>query len=290
MKPSKFEYFRVDTVDEALTLLSQYGDAAKILAGGQSLIPMLNMRLARPEFLIDINRVKEMSGIEQSEQGLVIGALTRHREVEFSAIVKEYCPLLSEAAQWIGHPQIRNRGTFGGSVCHADPTAEFPTSTLALEATFVVRRANGGVREVPAEEFFISYLTTTLEPDEVLVQIRIPAVPPRTGWAFVEVNDGEGGNAIVGVAALVTLGEDNRCARARIALGGMAGTPVRAREAEALLEGKVVSERLLREAGDLAVKGTEPESDIHASAEYKSAICQTLVRRALKLALERVRG
>ena len=290
MKPCEFEYVRADTVEEALTLLAQYGEAAKILAGGQSLIPVLNMRLARPEFLIDINRLTEISGIEQSEQGLVIGALTRHREVEFSPIIKAHCPLLSEAAQWIGHPQVRNRGTFGGSLCHADPTGEFPASAVALEAKFVVRRANGGVREIPAGEFFITYLTTTLQPDEVLVQIRIPALKPRTGWAFLEINDGEGANAIVGVATLVTLREDNRCTRARIALGGMGGTPLRAGRAEELLEGELVNELLLQEASELAVEDTEPESDMHASAEYKLAIARTLVRRALRLALERARG
>lgn len=290
MKPSNFEYFRADSVEEALTLLEQSGGAGKILAGGQSIIPMLNLRLARPDVLIDINHVSEMSGIECSDQVISIGALTRHREIEFSPIIKKYCPLLSEAAQLIGHPQIRNRGTFGGSLCHADPTGEFPTSVVALDATLVIKRPPGEVREIKAEEFFISYLTTSLDWNEILLQIQVPALPPRTGYGFVEISDGEGGNAIVCVAALVTLDDNHKCTQARIALGGVGCTPIRAEEAEQLLKGQVISEKIIAEAGSLAIKNAEPESDIHASAEYKLSTGKVLTERALKLAVERARG
>ena len=290
MKPGQFEYYLANTLQEALSYQEQLGEDAKILAGGQSLVPMLNFRLASPQFLIDINNISELRGIEQSSGSLDIGPLTRHREIEFSPVVQQHCPILVEAARWIGHPQIRNRGTIGGSMCHADPTGEFPTCAVALEAEFTILDSKGNRSKISADDFFVSYLTTALEPKQMLVNITVPTIKKNTGWAFLEVNDGDGGNAIVNVAVLVIVGADGNLNMVRIALGGMGATPVRVHQAERLLTERPISNTLLEEAAKLVASAGEPETDIHASAEYKRQTASALVQRALQQALERARG
>ncbi|HEY7060294.1 MAG TPA: xanthine dehydrogenase family protein subunit M [Chloroflexota bacterium] len=286
MKPTAFEYDDPRTADEALALLAQYGDDAKALAGGQSLVPLMNFRLARPGRLVDLNLIAALSHLRVEAGALRIGAMTRQREIERSPLVAAGWPLLAEATALIGHAQIRNRGTVGGSLAHADPAAELPAVMAALDAEFVVRGA-GGERTVPATEFFLGYLTTALAPDELLVEIRVPALPPRTGGAFVEVSRRHGDFALVGVAALVTLDADGVISAARLAFTGAAPTPLRAARAEARLVGERPAEPLFREAGLLASADLEPEDDLHASAAYRREVGGVLARRALVQAAAR---
>ncbi len=285
MKPAPFTYFAPRSLDEALSLLGQYGPDAKPLAGGQSLVPLMNFRLAKPRYLIDLNRIPELAYIRRDDGRLAIGAMTRQFEAERSDEVARHAPLLREALRLVGHPTIRHRGTVGGSIAHADPAAELPAAAVALGAEFVVRGPRG-TRTVPAGEFFLGPFSTVLAPDELLVEVRIPAVPPGTGHAFLELSRRHGDFAIVGVAALVGLGPDGRIERAALTLGGAGPTPVRARQAEAALLGAPPTEDLFREAGELAAREISPTSDIHASADYRRRVAAVLVRRALAVATE----
>lgn len=289
MKPAAFEYYDPTTVDEALALLGELGDEAKVLAGGQSLVPMMNFRLVRPAHLIDLNRIPELAYLRREQGWLKIGAMTRQRTLEKSAEVAEGWPLLTEATRLIGHVQIRTRGTVGGSLAHADPAAEYPAAMAALEARFVLRSAQGE-RVLSPDEFFVTYLTTALEPGELLVEIQVPPLPPRTGWAFQEVSRRHGDFALVGAAALVTLDERDRIQQARVAFTGAAPTPVRAREVEASLVGQEPSEAVFRAASLAASEVLEPESDIHASAEYRKEVGAVMARRAWVQATERARA
>lgn len=287
MKPAKFDYHDPGTLEEALALLRQHGDDAKLLAGGQSLIPMLNMRLARPAVLIDLNRVAGLTSIREEGGGLAIGAMTRHAEVERSELVARRQPLLAAAMHHIGHVQIRNRGTIGGSLVHADPSAELPAVMVALDAVLVATGADGSVREIPADEFFLMYFTTCLRPDEILTEIRVPALAPRTGWAFAEMARRGGDFALVGVACTVTLGADGTVAAARLGLTGVGMTPVRAVAAEALLIGSSPSDERFSKAAEAAAGGIIPDDDIHATAIYRQELAKVLTERALRKALER---
>jgi CO/xanthine dehydrogenase FAD-binding subunit len=278
---------------EVLALLREHGDAAKLLAGGQSLVPMLNMRLARPGVLIDLNRVAGLTGIRQEGDTLVIGAMTRHAEVERSELVARLQPLLTEAIAQVGHIQIRNRGTIGGSLVHADPSAELPAVLAALGGS--VRVAGpAGVREVAAEDLFLMFFTTSLQPDEVLTEVRLPVLPARTGWAFEEVARRHGDFAIVGVAVTLTVA-DQRATKAddlvitgcRIALTGVGMTPVRAAAAEALLVGRPPSQAMLAEAAAAFRAEIEPDTDIHATADFRRHLAGVLTERALGRALQR---
>jgi carbon-monoxide dehydrogenase medium subunit len=262
------------------------GDEAKALAGGQSLVPLMNFRLARPARLVDLNLIAELSYLRVEQDVLRIGAMTRQRELERAPLVADGWPLLQEATAYIGHAQIRNRGTVGGSLAHADPAAELPAVMAALDAELVVR-GRRGERTLRSDEFFLGYLSTALAADELLVEIRVPALPPRTGWAFVEVSRRHGDFALVGVAALLTLGEDGTIREARLAFSGAAPTPLRAARAEALLVGERPAEPLFREAGLLASPDLEPESDLHASADYRREVGGALARRALVRAAAR---
>ncbi len=288
MKPPAFDYFAPTKTEEAISLLSEYGEAAKILAGGQSLVPMLNFRLARPQVLVDINRIQELSYISSSAGGIRIGALTRHRALETSPLVKATCPILSFAARFIGHVTIRNRGTFGGSLAHADPAAEFPLVLAALGARILVRGAEGE-RTVEPREFFRGLLTTSLEPTELLIEAWVPTLTKRTGWGFHELALQQGAFAIVAAAALITLDQQGLCTDARIALGGVAPAPVRAEQAESLLRGQKPTQQLLAEAARRTREVAEPGSDIHASAEYRTAMAEVYARRALQDAHARAR-
>jgi len=289
MKPSAFEYFAPTTVAEAINLLDSYGDEAKIIAGGQSLVPMMNFRLARPEVLIDINRIKELDYIREEGDELLIGALTRERDLELSPLVQERCPILAKAVSFIGHFPIRTRGTIGGSLVHADPSAEIPTAICGLDARMKVVGPSGE-RTLEPEEFFLSYLTTSLEPSEILVEVRITALPQKAGWSFVELSRRQGDFAIVAVASILFMGQGGLCKETCISLGGIAPTPIRAGEAEELLAGQILNEALIEKAGQKAAEATDPDSDYHASAEYRRDMARVFVRRGLKEAWNRVKG
>lgn len=286
MKPAPFDYCAPATLEEVIALLREHGDAAKLLAGGQSLVPMLNMRLARPGVLIDLNRVSGLSYVRQEGDTLAIGAMTRHAEVERSTLVTRLQPLLTEAIAQVGHIQIRNRGTIGGSLVHADPSAELPAVLAALDGT--VRVAGpGGVREVAARDLFLMYFTTCLQPDEVLTEVRLPVLPARTGWAFEEVARRHGDFALAGVAVTLTLHDDGDIAACRIALTGVGMTPVRATAAEVRLAGRHPSPEAFAQAAQAVRNEIEPDADIHATADYRRHLAGVLTERALERAARR---
>jgi len=287
VKPAAFEYFAPATVDQALALLAAHGGEAKPLAGGQSLIPAMNFRLARPRALVDLNRIAELSYIRSAKGGTTIGAMTRQRAVEQSDVVTRGAPLLAEAMPAIAHPQIRNRGTIGGSLAHADPSAELPAVMLALDAAFRARSVTGE-RTIPASEFFKGMLETALAPDELLVEIGLPPMPDRSGTAFLEVARRHRDSPLVGIAVVVTLDGQGRCKAARIALLSVGDGPVLAVEAAKTLTGQVPSAEMVRAAADAAAtRDVDPPSDIHASAAYRRRLVAVLTRRALGRAFER---
>lgn len=289
MKPAPFDYIAPGKLSEALDLLAQHGDAAKILAGGQSLMPMLNMRLATPQVMIDINRIAALEYITpQANGGLAIGALTRQRQLERAALVRDRHPVLAAALPLIGHFQIRNRGTIGGSLVHADPAAELPAICVALQAEFVMLKASSQ-RVTAAEDFFLTYLTTAIEPDELLTEIRLPALPSHWGWDVQEVCRRHGDFALAGAVALLHVDADDVCQDARLTLFGVADGPLRMRQAEAALHGQRVDDEVLREVEHLVAAALEPESDLHASAAYRKEVGGVIARRALAQARNRAR-
>jgi len=289
MKPCAFEYFNPQSVQEAIALLDRYGDEAKIIAGGQSLVPMMNFRLARPEILIDITGIKELEYIKTEGAELAIGALTRARDIEQSPLVLEKWPFLSKAISFIGHSAIRNRGTIGGSLVHADPSAEIPTSLCALNGNVKVVGPSGE-KILEPEEFFLTYLTTSLEPSDLLVEVRIPALPEKTGWSFGELCRRSGDFAIVAVGILLFSETAGVCREARISMGGVAPTPVRAEEAEAMLAGQKITEKLIAAAAQQAAEETDTEPDYHASAEYRMDMARVFVKRGLQEACNMLNG
>ncbi|MFQ5741777.1 MAG: FAD binding domain-containing protein [Acidobacteriota bacterium] len=291
MKPAPFKYYAPTTVEEALLRLAEYGDEAKVLAGGQSLIPAMNFRLARPAVIVDLNRVSELFYIRpQPPDALRIGAMTRQREVERSPLVVDHAPLVGEAMPFIAHPQIRNRGTVGGSIAHADPAAELPAVMIALEARFRLANQRRN-RWIPAAEFFTGLFGSALEPEELLVEISLPPSPPRTGWAFCEIARRHGDYALAGVAAVLTLDESGRCRQARIAFLSLGDGPVQADETSRLLQGQVLAPEVLRQAGEMAAtREIDPPGDIHASSAYRRHLCRVLTVRALTRASQRAQG
>jgi CO/xanthine dehydrogenase FAD-binding subunit len=290
MKPAPFEYVAPMEIAEALDVLARHGDAAKILAGGQSLMPLMNMRLARPRVLVDINRLAELAYISLGTDGaLAVGALTRQRAVERASLVRTHNPLLASVMPYLGHVQIRNRGTIGGSVVHADPAAELPALCVALEAAFVLRSA-ARQRTVKAADFFLTYLTTAIEPDEMLVGIRFPAWNPQWRWGFQEVCRRQGDFALVGAVALLQMDEDAICQAARLAMFGVGGAPVRPQRAEELLSGQRLDGRVLDQVANAVAAELEPDADMHASAEYRQEVGGVVARRALEAALGQARG
>jgi carbon-monoxide dehydrogenase medium subunit len=289
MKPPRFQYFAPRTLDEACSLLASQGEGAKVLAGGQSLIPLLNFRLAHPEALIDINRIADLAYVRAADGGLAIGALTRQHAVERSELVRTRVPILAEACRFIGHLPIRHRGTIGGNLAHADPASELPAVMVTLEAQLVLSSAKGS-RTLPAERFFVAPLTTSLQTGEMLTEIRVPALPARTGGAFVEMARRAGDYALVGVAALITLDGSGRCQRARLALCGVGPTPIRAGAAEEALVGQAPSDALLGEAANRAAVATSPPSDVHGSAAFRTKLARHFTREAIRLAAQRAGG
>ncbi|MGH7771173.1 MAG: FAD binding domain-containing protein [Candidatus Binatia bacterium] len=286
MKPAPFEYLAPESFSEALVALAKHAPEAKILAGGQSLMPLLNFRLLKPSILIDLNRIRELGYIKEVPEGLLIGTMTRQSSVERSQLVKERCPLLTEAMKHIGHVAIRHRGTIGGSLVHGDPAAELPSVALALEAKFTVVGRSGD-RTIPADEFFIDYLTTAVGPEEILKETIFPSPPPSTGYAVEEFVRRHGDFALAGVTAVVELDQEGKIADSRLALFGVAPTAVRARKTEAALRGERPSLDLFRAAASLLDDVIDPPSDIHASSEYRRKVAAVLTVRALERAVSR---
>jgi CO/xanthine dehydrogenase FAD-binding subunit len=284
LKPAAFDYYKPETLADALSLLVQFGDGAKPLAGGQSLVPMMNMRLARPAQLIDLNGLGELDYLKVENGELRIGAMTRQRALERSPVVAAGWPLLREATRYVGHVQIRNRGTVGGSLVHAYPSAELPVAMTALEAALVLRDFQRE-RTVPAGEFFVDAMTTSLKIAELLVEIRVPPLPARTGWSFQEISRRHGDFALTGVAVLLSLSGDGTIERARLVFCG--STPQRAAKVEPQLAGQRPQTELFHDAANLAAADLETESDIHASAGYRKEVAKVLARRALEQAVER---
>jgi carbon-monoxide dehydrogenase medium subunit/6-hydroxypseudooxynicotine dehydrogenase subunit alpha len=289
VKPPAFDYEAPTSVDEALALLAERGADGKVLAGGQSLVPLLNFRLARPEVLIDVNGLQELSYLRREQGTLRIGAMTRHAALEHSRMAAEYWPILVEAMGWVAHPQIRNRGTVGGSCAHADPAAELPVVMTALDARFRVRSVRGE-RTLGARDMFVGQLEPGIEPDELLIEIEVPPVADGTGAAFVEFARRHGDFALGGVAAMVELDAEGICRGAAISLLGAGPTPLRPGDAEAALVGGPVDLSTATEAARLAVRDASPTGDLHGSADYRRDLIETLTRRALLAAGERAGG
>lgn len=290
MKPASFVFHRASSLDDALALLARHPDA-KPLAGGQSLIPAMNFRLAQPPALVDLNRVAELSGIAESREpsaGLRIGAMTRHVTVERSGLVRGHAPLLAEAMPYVAHPQIRSRGTLGGSLAHADPSAELPAVMLALGARFQTRRA-GAERWVGAADFFTGLFMTALEQGEILTAIEIPARLPRSGHAFMEVARRHGDYALAGVAVALSLDAAGMVAAARVGLLSVADRPVLARAVDALI-GQYPTQDAIHAVGEAVRAEIDPPADIHADSRYRQQLAAVLTRRALTLAVQRARG
>jgi CO/xanthine dehydrogenase FAD-binding subunit len=284
VKPAPFDYYQPETVADALALLDQFDETAKPLAGGQSLVPMMNMRLARPAQLIALNGLPELSYLKIENGELCIGAMTRQRVLERSAMVAEGWPLLPEAARHIGHVQIRNRGTVGGSLVHAYPSAELPVIMTALDA-WIELRSPQEARTLSAREFFVDVMTTALKPGELLVEVRVPQLAPRTGWAFQEVSRRHGDFALMGVAALLTIGGSGNVDQARLVFAG--AKPHLSKMAEAQLVGRRSDAAAFRDVAKLAAAELEPQSDIHAGADYRRQVAEVLARRVLEQAAAR---
>ncbi len=286
MKPVAFDYLVPRDTPEAVALLAAYGADAKVLAGGQSLVPLMNFRLARPAYLVDINSITSLSGVEGSKGKVTVGATTRQRDAAMHPVIKERLPVVAEAMGYVGHLAIQNRGTVGGSMAHADPAAELPLVAVALDAQLHLQRA-GGQRTVPAEQFFSGYLTTVIEPDELLTATSFCVPPTGTGWCFTEIARRRGDFALVAVAVLLSVDQSGRVSSARIALGGVGPAPVRARATEQVLIGESPTDEAFRAAAASVGDALEPEDDIHASADYRRHLAGVLVQRALTTARSR---
>ena len=289
MKPAPFSLFRPKSVDEALALLQSHDAAAKILAGGQSLVPLMNFRLAQPHNLIDLNGVQGLDQIKFDDQTLALGAMVRQRDIEHSTSIAERLPILREAIEQVGHPAIRNRGTVGGSLVHADPSAELPLLAVALDATFHLRSTRAS-RSVAAKDFYQGYLLTDIAPGELLVSIDFHLPPANCGWCCTEIARRHGDFAIVAVAVLLDCGQDRKIDFARVAVGGVGPAPMRVTATEEALVGERPDIELFRRVGDIAAHAVEPPADIHASSSYRRHLTGVLVRRALATAEIRMKG
>ncbi len=287
MKPAAFDYFAPGTLDEALGLLADYGGDAKPLAGGQSLVPTMNFRLAQPAVLVDLNGIDELFFIREEDGGLRCGAMTRQRSVERSPLVQRISPLLYEAMPHIAHSQIRNRGTIGGSLAHADPAAELPVLAVALDARMYVRSVTDA-RWVAARDFYVGLFATAMLPDEMLVEVAFPALPPGSGWAFDEVARQHGNYAMCGAAAVVGLDGRGVVERARLVYLSVGEGPVEAEQAEALLVGEQPNAEAIRAAAETAAtQDVDPVGDIHAGPAFRRHLSRVIAERVLTRAIER---
>jgi carbon-monoxide dehydrogenase medium subunit len=279
VKPAKFEYHAPASVDEALAILERYDGEARVLAGGQSLVPMMNFRLAQPKALVDLNRIAGLAFIEQEGETVRIGSMTRQRRLESDPLIAAKLPLLREALRWVGHLPTRSRGTIGGSIAHADPSAEIPMVLQALEGE-IVARGPQGERRIPAQDLFQAALTTSLTPLEIITEVRFPAMPAQAGHAIEEFARRKGDFAIAAVAVML-MRDNERCTKARLATAGVGPTSIRLSDAEAFLEQKGLGETAIAEAADKAAAQVEPVSDLNGSAEYRRHLTGVLTSRAI---------
>jgi carbon-monoxide dehydrogenase medium subunit len=286
MRPRTFTYSAPATMAEAVETLQRYGGEARVLAGGQSLVSMMKLRVAAPQHIVDINRIAHLDDIRIDDGKLVIGALATHDAIENSPLVRGHCPVLAEAAGHIADPLVRNRGTIGGSLCHADPAADFPLAAIVLKAELVAQGPKG-TRAIAVDDFFVGFLTTALELNEVLTAIRIPRAQARSGGAHMKLSRRTNGLAMVGAAATVVLDENGHCVDVAVCLGGMGLTAIRAKAVERALRGKRIDDAAISQAAELAVEGTDPPSDVHASAQYRLTVAPIVAARVLRLACER---
>lgn len=279
MIPAAFEYHAPKSLEEALRLLERHGDEAKLLAGGHSLLPLMKLRLASPRFVIDLGKLRGMSYIREEGDKIAIGAMTTHADVAASELLASKCSLLAETAAEIGDAQVRNRGTIGGSMAHADPAADYPATILALDAEIVAANT-GGNRTIPARDFFVDMLTTQLRPGEIVTQVRVPKLNPRIGTAYCKLAQPASGFAIVGVAAKIVLGASGKIESAAIGVTGLAPKPYRAESVEAALKNQKASDKLFADAAKSVADGVEPLGDLHASADYRREMAIVFTRRA----------
>jgi len=290
MKPAPFKYHAPHSLEEALSLMNQHANEAKLLAGGQSLVPAMNFRVVQPSLLIDLNRVQEMTYISEDKNTLHIGAMARERQLEFNASIETRTPLLHEAVPFIAHPQIRNRGTIGGSIVNADPAAELPVLMLALDARLKAQSISGE-RWIDAKDFFAGMFTTALESNEILVEIELPFMSAHTGWSFMEVAPRAGDYALMGVAALVTLDENGKCTHAKLVYLNAGDGPVDAKDTAKSLEGETLSDALMESAATMASeKEINPFGNVHTSPEFQRHLAKVLTKKVLKQAIQRAGG
>ena len=289
MQPARFGYLAPRSIHEALELLTKHGEDAKLLAGGHSLVPAMKLRLASPRYVIDIGQLPGLRGVRLDGETLAIGALTVHADVASSEIVRHRVPGLADAASVIGDVQVRNRGTIGGSVAHADPAADFPVILTALNASFVAQSPSGS-RTVPAEEFFVDFYTTALAANEVLTEVRVPLPPAGAGTAYAKLGHPASGYVVVSAGALVARDRSGVCTSARVAMGGLGSGPIRAMATESELEGKSMTQQIIAAAAAMAAEETDPDGDTYASADYKRHVATVYARRAIEAAVQRAAG
>lgn len=289
MIPAPFDYIKPETLDDAIRALNSHGDDAKLLAGGHSLLPLMKLRLASPKLLIDLSKISGLGDTRQEGDKITIGALTTHYQIESSELLRDKCPLLPQTARTIGDVQVRNRGTIGGSLAHADPAADIPAAILALRAELQVR-GPGGDRSVKAEEFFVGLMSTALNTVEVLTEIRVPVLSGRCGTAYLKVPQKASGFAIVGVAVWLRLDNSGVCEDIGVGVTGLGGKAFRAERVEERLRGKRLSSSLTEQASSYVAEGVDPLDDIHASAEFRAHLAGVYAAKAIEHALKEVRA
>jgi carbon-monoxide dehydrogenase medium subunit len=289
MISAPFDYVRPQSLDEAIRALSSHGDDARLLAGGHSLLPLMKLRLANPKLVIDLGKIPGLKGARQEDNKITIGALTTHYEIESSELLKEKCPLLPQTARVIGDVQVRNRGTIGGSLAHADPAADMPAAILALRAELRVR-GPGGERSVKSEEFFLGLMSTALNPTEILTEIRVPVLSGRCGTAYLKVAQKASGFAIVGVAVWLQVNSSGACEDSGVGVTGLGAKAFRAERVEEQLKGKEMTPALIEEASSYVAEGVDPLDDIHASAEFRAHLARVYTARAIEQALKEARA
>ena len=286
MISAEFEYFAPKTLEEAVALLDQHPDDAKVLAGGHSLIPAMKLRLAQPQLLIDLGKIKGLSYIREEQDQILIGAMTTHYELESSVALKQTCPLLPECASHIGDVQVRNKGTIGGSLAHADPAGDWPAAIIALRAELVAS-GSAGEKVIAADDFFVDLLTTALFPGEILREIRVKKPAGRVGQSYQKVPHPASGFAVVGVAVTLTLSSDGTCESAGVGITGLSSKAFRAATVEGALVGKTLNEQVIADAAALAADGSDANSDLYASGEYRSHLARVYTKRAIAMAASR---
>ena len=289
MIPRSFEYFSPRTLDEAIALLQKLGPEAKLLSGGQSLIPMMKLRMLSPPHIVDINRIPGLDYINESDGHLKIGALAREHQLESSEVVNKNLPILVDTAKFIADPLVRSQATVCGNLAHGDPANDHPATMLALGAT-VVATGPKGQREIAVDGFFTNLFTTALEPEEILTEIKIPLPPPKSGGAYLKLERKVGDFATAGVAAQITLDDAGNCAKAGVGLTNVGMTPIKATKTEAFLTGKTLDEATIKQAAETAASESQPTDDVRGSADYKRDLVRVLTARALTRALDRAKG